>query len=83
MIYQDNIFAATAFYPQLRTTTSAYRRWDISFKQDLPWLGLQLYGDLNNINSEKDVDIIQAPTGVPQAMQDYGMTADLGLRVKL
>ncbi len=83
MIYQDNIFAATAFYPQLRTTTSAYRRWDISAKQDLPWSGLQIYGDLNNINGEKDIDVIQAPTGVPQAMQDYGMTADLGIRVKL
>jgi len=83
MIYQNNIFAATAFYPQLRTTTAAYRRWDISVKQDLPWYGIQLFGDINNINSETDVNVIQAPTGVPNAMQDYGLTADLGLRVKL
>lgn len=82
MIYQDNIFSGPNFWPQLRSTTSAYTRWDISAKQDLPWFGIQLFGDLNNINSEKDVKVIQAPTGVPQAMQDYGMTADLGLRVK-
>lgn len=82
MIYQDNIFSGDNFYPQLRTTTSAYTRWDISAKQELPWFGIQIYGDLLNINGENDVDIIQAETGVPQAQQDYGMTADLGVRLK-
>ena len=83
MIYQDNIFSGPNFWPQLRTTTAAYTRWDISAKQDLPWIGLELYGDLSNINSENDVDVIQASTGVPQAEQDYGLTADVGLRVRL
>ena len=82
MIYQDNIFSGPNFYPQLRTTTSAYTRWDISAKQDLPWFGLQIYGDLSNINGENDIQVIQAPTGVPMSRQDYGMTVDLGLRVK-
>ncbi len=81
MIYQSNIFSGPNFWPQLRSNTAAYRRWDISAKQDLPWYGLQLYGDISNVNSEKDVTVIQAPTGVPQAEQDYGLTADLGLRV--
>jgi TonB-dependent receptor len=81
MIYQDDIFTGPDFYPQLRTTTSAYTRWDISAKQDLPWFGLQVYGDLSNINGENDIQVIQAPTGVPQNRQDYGTTADLGLRV--
>ena len=83
MIYQDNIFSGPNFWPQLRTTTSSYTRWDLAVKQDLPWLGIQLYGDLSNFNSETDVQVIQAPTGVPQAEQDYGMTADLGIRLKL
>lgn len=82
MIYQDNIFSGPNFYPQLRTRTAAYTRWDLSAKQDLPWFGIQIYGDLSNINSENDIQIIEAPTGVPQAQQDYGMTADLGLRIK-
>ncbi len=82
MIYQDNIFSGPNFWPQLRSTTAAYRRWDLSAKQDLPWFGIQLFGDLSNINGEKDLQVIQAPTGVPQSEQDYGMTADLGLRVK-
>lgn len=81
MIYQDNIFAGPNFWPQLRTTKSAYTRWDISAKQNLPWYGLQLYGDLSNLNSENDVFVIQAATGVPQSEQAYGLTADLGLRV--
>ena len=81
MIYQDNIFSGPNFYPQLRTRTSAYTRWDLSAKQDLPWFGMQVYGDLSNINGENDIQVIEAPTGVPQAQQDYGMTADLGLRI--
>lgn len=81
MIYQDNIFYGTNFWPQLRITESAYGRWDVSAKQDLPWYGLQLYGDLSNINGENDVYVIQAATGVPQSEQDYGMNADFGLRV--
>jgi TonB-dependent receptor len=82
MIYQDDIFSGPNFYPQLRTTTSAYTRWDLSAKQELPWFGLQIYGNLNNINGENDIQVIEAPTGVPQTQQDYGMTADLGIRLK-
>jgi len=39
MIYQDNIFSGPNFWPQLRTTTAAYTRWDLSAKQNLPWFG--------------------------------------------
>ena len=50
-------------------------------KQSLPWIGLQVYGDLNNINGADDISVITAPTVVPQTQQSYGMTADLGIRV--
>ena len=83
MIYQDDIFSGPDFWPQLRTTTAAYRRWDLSAKQNLPWYGMQIYGDLSNLNGKSDIQLIQAPTGVPQSEQDYGMTADLGIRVEL
>lgn len=82
MLYQDNIFSGPNFWPQLRAQTAAYTRWDISAKQDLPWPGIQLYADLTNLNSENDVQVIQAATGVPQSEQSYGMTALLGLRLK-
>lgn len=83
MLYQTHVFTASNFYPQLRTNTDAYRRWDVAVKQDLPWFNLQIYGDLNNINGARDVSVIQGGAGVPSSLQDYGMTADLGIRFKL
>ena len=79
MLYQADIFAGPNYWPQLRTTTSAHKRWDISVKQNLPWFGLQLYGDLNNVNAANDINVIQG-SGFPQSEQSYGLTADLGLR---
>lgn len=79
MLYQADIFAGPNYWPQLRTTTSAHTRWDVSVKQNLPWFGLQLYGDLNNINAANDITVIQG-SGFPQSEQSYGLTADLGLR---
>ncbi|MCU7499493.1 MAG: TonB-dependent receptor [Ignavibacteria bacterium] len=82
MLYQTHVFTAGHLFPQLRTNTAAYRRWDLAVKQDLPWFNLQIYGDLNNINGAKDVSEIQGGAGVPRSLQDYGMTADLGLRFR-
>ncbi len=79
MVSQADIFAGPNYWPQLRTTTSAHKRWDLSAKQNLPWFGLQLYGDLNNVNGANDINVIQG-SGFPQSEQSYGMTADIGLR---
>ena len=81
LLYDDNIFTGPNFWPQLRSYTAAYRRWDLSVKQGLPWFGVELFGNLYNINSARDVSIIQG-AGVPESEQDYGMTGNLGLRVK-
>lgn len=77
MVYQDDIFTAPSQWPQLRGYTAAYRRWDIAAKQRLPWFGLELYANLNNINSAKDMAVIQG--GPPSNIQDYGFIADMGL----
>jgi TonB-dependent receptor len=82
LLYQSDIFTGTNFWPQLRSHTTAYRRWDFSIKQGLPWYGIEVFGDINNINGEDDVSVIQGG-GVPISEQDYGMTADLGFRIKL
>ncbi len=79
MLYQADIFTGINFWPQLRSYTSAYTRWDIAAKQELPWFGIQIYGDLNNINGANDISVIHGG-GVPQSVQNYGMTADLGIR---
>jgi TonB-dependent receptor len=86
LLYQTDIFTGTAANPvwlQLHTSTAAYRRWDLSFKQNLPWFDIQLYGDINNLNAARDVSVIHAQTGVPRSEQSYGLTADLGLRWRL
>jgi len=78
MLYQANIFTSPNYWPQLRGYTAAYRRWDIAAKQRLPWFGLELFASLNNINSAKDMSVIQG--GPPSAIEDYGFTAALGVR---
>jgi TonB-dependent receptor len=79
MLYQTDIFTGTNYWPQLRSHTSAYRRWDLSAKQILPWFNVEVYGDVNNINSANDVSVIQGG-GLPTSEQDYGLTADLGIK---
>ncbi len=81
-MYTDNIFTGPNFWPQLRSYTAAYGRWDLEFQQGLPWYGLEVYGDLYNINGANDVSVIQGGS-VPESEQDYGMTGDLGVRLHL
>ncbi len=81
LLYQDNVFTGPNFWPQLRSYTAAYSRWDLAFKQGLPWFGVELYGDLYNINGANDVSVIQGGS-VPESEQSYGMTGDLGFRFK-
>ncbi|MDE3056873.1 MAG: TonB-dependent receptor [Bacteroidota bacterium] len=86
MLYQSDVYTGSAgsdFYLQLHSSTLASRRWDLSVKQDLPWLGFQLFGDLNNFTGVRDVSVIQAAAGVPKQMQSYGLSGDIGLRFHL
>jgi TonB-dependent receptor len=82
LIYQANIYNSTNFYNSLRSDKSKYLRWDISAKQGLPWFGLEVFFDINNLNSEEDIYTIRG-SGFPNSISDYGLTADLGVRWKL
>ena len=82
MLLQANVFQGDNFWPELRVNTAEYVRWDLSVKQDLPWLRLQTFFDLNNINNAKDVNINQG-SNFPNSEQFYGLTADLGFRWNL
>ena len=79
MLYQSNIFMGANFWPELRKITDDYIRWDLSIKQDLPWYGLQLYCNVNNITSALDKDLNYGSL-LPTAEQHYGRTMDIGLR---
>ncbi len=82
MIYQSNTFNSPDFWPQLRSNSGKYLRWDLAAKQYLPWSGLQVYGDIENLNGANEIYYVQG-SGFPTSESEYGMTADLGLRMTL
>jgi len=82
LLYQDNIFKQPDFWMQNRVNSAAATRWDLAVKQDLPWFGMQLYLSLNNITGVMETDVNQK-TLLPASKEYYGMSGDLGLRVKL
>jgi TonB-dependent receptor len=80
-IYSSKIFTGPTQWPQLRAYTSAYNKWDISLKQDLPFVeGLEVFCNMNNISSAEDESVISAPTKVPSRKQSYYYMIELGLR---
>jgi len=83
MLYHTDIFTGVNFWPQLRSQTTGYRRWDIAAKQGLPWYGLQLFCNLNNINGASDVSVSEGAGNVPLSEQEYGLTAEFGIRWNL
>ncbi len=82
MLYNGNIFYQYNFWPELRSNTAQYLEYDAQVKQNLPWAGLQVYFDLNNINGEPEIQINQG-SSFPSAASYYGMTADLGVRMQI
>ncbi len=82
VFYQDNVFKQPSFWLQERIHSGKYLRFDLSVKQKLPWYGLQVFFNLNNITGEDDIDLNQK-TAFPAARQRYGMTGDLGVRLNL
>jgi TonB-dependent receptor len=83
MLYQADIFSIPSQWSQMRASTAAYKRWDVSIKQRLPWYGLQVYGSLNNINGARDQAVLQMYSTIPTTEEMYGLTAELGLRIQL
>jgi len=81
LLYQADIFKGNDFWPEMRVSTARYLRWDIAVKQALPWQGIQVFFDLNNLNNARDVDVNQG-SGYPTGEQYYGLTADLGFRLR-
>ncbi|NOY59341.1 MAG: TonB-dependent receptor [Calditrichaeota bacterium] len=83
MLYQDDVFTGPSQWPQLRSSTASYKRWDLSVKQNLPWWGIQIYGDVNNLNGAQDMSVLQMYPKIPRTMEKYGMTADIGFRFQI
>jgi hypothetical protein len=86
MLYNDDVFMSTNFWPELRQTTDAYRRWDLSIKQELPYKGLSIYFNASNLTETNDVNRYRGITSEDAGSENlateqyYGRTIDLGFR---
>ena len=82
MITQSDTFGETNFWPEARSNTQQYLRWDAPVKQNLPWYRLRVFVHLNNIDGARDTQINQG-ANFRRAEGFYGMTADAGIRLQL
>jgi TonB-dependent receptor len=81
-VFQGNSVTNVGAFPEQDGFSKDYFRIDASARQQLPWKGLELYLDANNLNSETNISIENAIGGFTN-QQYYGLTADLGLRFTL
>ncbi|HUI29379.1 MAG TPA: TonB-dependent receptor [Candidatus Acidoferrales bacterium] len=81
-VFQGNSVNYVGGFPYQDGFTRNYFRIDASVRQMLPWAGLQLYADANNLNSESNIAAQQTIGGFTSE-NFYGLTADLGVRVTL
>ncbi|MCK5788994.1 MAG: TonB-dependent receptor, partial [Chlamydiia bacterium] len=82
MFYQATVFKRADQFVELSTYNEDYLRWDFTAKQKLPWAGLELFTNINNITNAKDVTVVRG-TGYDSNISGYGMTVDLGVRWKM
>jgi hypothetical protein len=81
-VFQGNSVNAIGNFAEQDGFSKDYFRVDASARQLLPLAGLQLFLDLNNINARKN-QAAQASIGAFTSEQNYGLTANLGLRYTL
>jgi len=82
MNYSSDIFTSSSFYKELRRISDDYTRWDLSVKQDLPWYGLQVYLNYNNLTSAIERTHFFGGIGgsKPTSASHYGSSINIGLR---
>lgn len=81
-VFQGNSVSYVGDFPEKDGFTRDYFRMDASARQILPWYGLELYLDIFNINAERNTSAQQSIGGFTNE-QNYGLTANLGVRYRL
>ena len=81
-LFQGNAVSGIGNYREQDGFTRDYFRIDASVRQVLPWFGIELYLDLNNLNGENNTSAQQSIGGFTNE-QNYGLTANIGLRYRL
>jgi TonB-dependent receptor len=81
-VFQGNSVSGIGSYPEADGYTDDYFRTDISVRQLLPWYGAQVFLDVNNLNNRQNVSRQTTISGFTN-QQNYGLTANLGIRLNL
>jgi TonB-dependent receptor len=82
LVYQGNSVSFVAGYPEADGYTDNYYRTDISARQLLPWYGMQIFLDVVNLNNRQNISRQTTINGFTNE-QNYGLTANLGVRLNL
>jgi TonB-dependent receptor len=82
VVFQENSVNNVGAFPEQDGFTKDYFRVDASARQQLPWPGLEVYLDLFNLNNE-EYSSAQRSIGGFNRVENYGLTANLGLRFRL
>lgn len=82
LLYQDNSARGNGGrYPENDSYTTEYLRVDFSARQKLPWYNIELFLDVSNLNNA-NTSWIQKSTEGFRGIQNYGLTANLGIRIR-
>ncbi|MBN2354616.1 carboxypeptidase-like regulatory domain-containing protein [candidate division KSB1 bacterium] len=80
-LFQGNSVTYVGAFPEQDGYTKDYFRIDASVRQTLPFWGMEIYLDINNLNNEKNSSAQTTIDGFTN-VKHYGMTANLGVRFK-
>lgn len=81
-VFQDNSARANGGrFPENDSFTDNYFRMDLSASQVLPYFNSQLFMDVSNLN-DQNTSWVQRSTRGYQGIENYGLTANVGLRVR-
>ncbi|MBN1300469.1 MAG: TonB-dependent receptor [Melioribacteraceae bacterium] len=82
LLFQDNSARGNGGrYPENDSYTTDYLRVDFSARQKLPWYDIELFLDVSNLNNA-NTSWIQKSTEGFRGVQNYGLTANLGVRLR-
>lgn len=80
-IYQGNSVDNIGRYPEQDGFTTDYFRIDFSVRQRLPIANSELFLDITNLNDENNSSAQRTTEGFNN-IQNYGLTANLGIRIR-
>lgn len=81
-VFQGNSVSGIGAFSEQDGFTRDYHRFDASVRQILPWFGIELFLDASNLNNRNNASAQKTIGGFTNE-QNYGLTANLGLRYRL